>query len=448
MNSQPLESRRESIRDLLDAELISAGDRLRFARSRVGEEHIATVSPEGRIVLPDGTEYDTPSDAAKAVAGTQVNGWIVWRTDANRTLASLRNQLRDTTTGTAQSDTPHQYLSEISEQLEAGESVSVTVRELLRHWNARSRGTRITRRIEKDLASQGIRTFPHFRDITLDSLVRFAIVDVEETSSPTNNSALKMHTLTSSEDENEDSDPPQNGLKVGNLASALGGVTSVTRDNTIDQAITLMQIDDFSQLAVLSPNRRNLTGAVTWKSIAIARHINPNATLRDCIIDASEISYNQELVDVLGVLRSVGFVFVRNEVNEVSGIVTAADLANAYGDMATPFFLIGELDKLLRHIVSSHVPFSDVVALCDPSGSREIKSFDQLNMGDYERTLQNPDAWNRLNTKLDRALFCKRLEMIREIRNDIMHFNPEDILSNTVEMLRNFLRMIRLNMPA
>jgi hypothetical protein len=56
------------------------------------------------------------------------------------------------------------------------------------------------------------------------------------------------------------------------------------------------------------------------------------------------------------VLQSVEFAFVRNEVNEINGIVTAADLAYAYGDMATPFFLIGELDQLLRHIVGMHVP--------------------------------------------------------------------------------------------
>ncbi|WP_447003413.1 DUF4357 domain-containing protein [Saccharothrix isguenensis] len=90
VNSPTPESRRESIRDLLDAELIRAGDRLRLTRPRAGEEHVAAVSREGRIVLTSGAEYDTPSDAAKAVTGTQINGWIVWRTDANRTLASLR----------------------------------------------------------------------------------------------------------------------------------------------------------------------------------------------------------------------------------------------------------------------------------------------------------------------------------------------------------------------
>ncbi|MGH3763062.1 CBS domain-containing protein [Actinophytocola sp.] len=447
MSERALDGRRESVRDLLEADLIRAGDRLRFTRPRAGEEHEASVSPEGRIVLSDGTEYDTPSDAAKAVANTQVNSWIVWRTDANRTLASLRNELRDAAAGDATAYAPHEYLSDIGEQLRAGEAITITVRELLRHWNARNRGTRITRRIEKDIGSHGLKTFPHFRDVALDTPVRFSIVDDEHEAKLPDESVLKMHTLASTDSDPDEDETPQIGLKVGNLPSALGGITSVTPESTVEQAITLMQIDDFSQLPVLSTNKRKLEGAVTWKSIAIARHIDPRAILRHCVIDAPEISYDQELVDVLSVLQSVGFVFVRNEVNEVNGIVTATDLAHAYGDMATPFFLIGELDQLLRHIVRSCIPLAEVVALCDSSGSREITSFDQLTIGDYERTLQNPGAWERLNTKLDRALFCARLGTLREIRNDIMHFNPEDIPTNTVEMLRNLLRMIRLNMP-
>jgi hypothetical protein len=77
VNSQISDSRRESVRDLLQTGLVSTGDRLRFTRPRAREEHVATVSSEGRIVLTDGAEYDTPSDAAKAASGTQVNGWIV-----------------------------------------------------------------------------------------------------------------------------------------------------------------------------------------------------------------------------------------------------------------------------------------------------------------------------------------------------------------------------------
>ncbi|MGX7828762.1 CBS domain-containing protein [Actinokineospora sp. 24-640] len=446
MSQRDPENRRESIRDLLDAGLLRAGERLRFTRPKSGEEDVATVSSEGRIVLANGAEFATPSDAAKAVTNTQVNGWTVWRTDANRTLASLRDQLRDATAGITVSSTPHEYLSEVGEQLRADEAASITVRELLRHWNARNRGTRITRRIEKDLASHGVKTFPHFRDVALDTPIRFALLDDERTENSPDSSAINAHPSSSSDIEPDDSDPPQIGLKVGNLPSAMDGVVSITPDSTVEQAITMMQLDDYSQLAVLSTNKRKLAGAVTWKSIATARHTNPDAALRDCLIDAPEIPYNKELVDVLDVLQSVGFVFVRNEIAEINGIVTAADLAHAYGDMATPFFLIGELDQLLRHIVSTRIPLAEVVALCDSSESRGITSFDQLTMGDYERTLQNPNSWKRLDTKLDRALFCERLGMIREIRNDITHFNPEDIPPNTVDMLRNLMRVIRLNM--
>jgi len=437
------DNRRVSIRDLLAADLISAGDRLRFTRPRSGEEHVVTVTSTGHIVLPDGREYDTPSDAARAVTNIQVNGWIVWRTEANRTLASLRSELRDGAADVNETNSIPKFLEEVAEQVRAGGTVSITVRELLRQWNARTRGTRITRRIEKDLTNQGLTTFPHFRNVALDTVVQFFAIDEEHGQGSSDERVLKMNTIPAAEPDEDD--PPQIGLKVGNLPSALNGVVFVQPESTVEQAITQMQIDDFSQLAVMTANKRKLLGAVTWQSIAMARHINADATLHDCMIEAPEIAYDRDLVDVLGILQSAGFVFVRNELGEISGIVTAADLAHAYGDMATPFFLIGELDQLLRHIIRKHIDLVDVVALCDKLGSREIKSFDQLTMGDYERTLQNPDAWVQLGARLDRVSFCARLATIREIRNDIMHFNPEDIPAKTVDMLRNFLRVIRLN---
>jgi len=297
--------------------------------------------------------------------------------------------------------------------------------------------------IEKDLTSHNLVTFPDFRDVTLDTSVRFLILDEKQSSKSADKNVLKMHTPSAPDP--KDDNPPQIGLKVGNLRSALNGVAFVSPNDTISQAITRMQVDDYSQLAVLGANKRKLFGAVNWKSIAIARNNNFDATLQDCLIDAPEIPYSHELVDVLGILESTGFVFVRNERNEINGIVTAADLAHEYRDMATPFFLIGELDQLLRHVLSKHVDLADIIALCDMSGSREIKSFDQLTMGDYERSLQNQDIWAQLSTNLDRVSFCERLGTIREIRNDIMHFNPDDTPKNTVDMILNFLRMIRLN---
>lgn len=222
---QHLDSRRVTVRDLVEADLLDTGDRLRFSRPRSGEEPVATVSATGSIVFADGTEYDTPSDAARAAASIQVNGWIVWRTDANRTLASLRTELSDVAAGFTASSEMHQFLSEVGEQIRTDDDVQITVRELLRHWNARTRGTKITRRIEKDLTSHGLTTFPHFRDVTLDTLVRFSTLD---DGSVRNSSPEHVHKLeTVPVPDSDDDDAPQIGLKVGNLPSALGGVSFV-----------------------------------------------------------------------------------------------------------------------------------------------------------------------------------------------------------------------------
>ncbi|REH30730.1 uncharacterized protein DUF4357 [Kutzneria buriramensis] len=428
----------------MDASLINTGEQLRFSRPRSGEEHLASVSATAHIVFADGTEYSTPSDAAKAVTDTQVNGWTCWRISDGRVLAALRSELQDGSNEIVDAAEATQFLIDTKKSLRTGEAVVLTVRELLQHWNARTRGSRIIRRIERDLASHDLTTFPHFRDVTLDTQVRLSSSSHTLTGARKAFEVNEIHTV---ETPTPKDDAPRIGRKVGNLTSALGGVAYVLPDSTLEQAVTRMQADDFSQLAVMQSNKRTLDGAITWKSIAIARHSNPDAKLRDCLVYAPWISYDQDLVGVLSQLESIGFVFVRNERNEVSGIVTAADLAQEYGDMATPFFLIGELDQLLRHIITRHIDLADVITLCDSTGKRRITSFNQLTMGDYERTLQNPDAWAQLGVRLDRRIVCERLAEIRNIRNDVMHFNSEDIPKSSVDMVSNFLRMIRTNFP-
>ena len=232
------------------------------------------------------------------------------------------------------------------------------------------------------------------------------------------------------------------GLTVGNLPSALGGVESVPPTATFDQAITVMLLNGYSQLAVLA-GRHSLRGAVTWQSIARTRHANPSAGFADAIVPAHEAQYDQELIDVLSDLETWDFVFVRDEKNAVAGIVTTADVARVYGDLATPFFLIGELDQVLRQLIAKTFTLEDITALCDPDSSRPILSFDDLDMGDYQRVLENPGCWAKLGWPLDRVTFIKRLDELRVVRNNVTHFNPDPIPDDAVEKLRYILKMLR-----
>jgi predicted transcriptional regulator len=232
------------------------------------------------------------------------------------------------------------------------------------------------------------------------------------------------------------------GVTVGNLASALGGVLHVAPTATFDEAITLMLLNDYSQLAVLS-GPHSLRGAVTWRSIAKVRHTNANASLSDAIVRPHEVRYDQELVDILPVLTDDDFVIVRDQHNAVAGIVTTADVAVAYGEMATPFFLVGEVDQHLRWLVSRSFPLDGVIACCDPNGARGIRSYDDLSFGDYQRMLESPDNWHKLEWPLDRSAFVNRLDEIRDIRNDVMHFNPDPLPNDAVDKVRHFLKLLR-----
>lgn len=118
-------------------------------------------------------------------------------------------------------------------------------------------------------------------------------------------------------------------------------------------------------------------------------------------------------------------------------------MVHAYGELATPFFLIGELDQVLRQVISRTFTLEEVASLCNSDGSRMIRSFDDLGVGDYQRVLENPDRWAKLGWPLDRAAFTTRLDQLRELRNDIMHFDPDPLPLDTVEKLRNFLKLLR-----
>jgi hypothetical protein len=48
-----------------------------------------------------------------------------------------------------------------------------------------------------------------------------------------------------------------------------------------------------------------------------------------------------------------------------------------------------------------------------------------------------------LGWPLDRVTFIKRLDELRMVRNNVMHFNPEPVPEDTVEKLRYILKLLR-----
>lgn len=447
-----LNGRRVKVGDLLEAGLLAAGDTLRY--DRLGQPHIATVTAAGELELADGRRFKTPSGAGDAVSGISTPGWDVWIVESTgRPLDDLRQELLALAAREPQDEQPapaepvepglvpkadgqaaaherYLFLARVRETAAKGEPVEMTVRDLLERWGASRRGAVISQVIDADLANHGLTTVPDYRMIGLDGPV-----------------SLQMQTLQSAGEEQPQ--PPVPGGEeeltrelrrtVGTLPSASGGVAAVSRDSSITEALTIMQLDDYSQLAVLSGRR--LEGAVTWKSITEARNVNAEATLRDALVAAEPVPYDRDLREILPELQQTGYVFVRGATNAIDGIVTATDVVGLYGEVEEPFLLLGELDLTLRAVIVTTFTAQEINDLCNPDSDADAAA-DKLSFGDYQRVLENPACWAKLGWALDRRVFMERLEQIREFRNDFMHYNP-DPDRTVIPRLREMINVVR-----
>ncbi|MDT3726168.1 hypothetical protein ROS62_15275 [Streptomyces sp. DSM 41972] len=279
-----LDGRRVTLADLLRNGLLKEGERLTFRRPRVGETHHATVTSKGFIRLEDGEEFRSPSKAATVAVGYGTfDGWEAWQVDDLRLLTELRQQLLDQAAEDADpaetdGERPtsvrpserHTRLKKARELAEAGQPQSLTVQELLGWWGATGRGL-VNELIEAELANHSLITSPGFDKVPLTATVE--LVKAAEEEAPED---IQVGVPAPTASSAPDKESRENGLTVGTLPSALGGVVSVKPTATFEEVITLMALHDFSQLPVLA-GPHNLRGAVSWKSIARARHADPDA---------------------------------------------------------------------------------------------------------------------------------------------------------------------------
>ena len=63
-------------------------------------------------------------------------------------------------------------------------------------------------------------------------------------------------------------------------------------------------------------------------------------------------------------------------------------------------------------------------------------------MGELQRVLDFPDHWEALELPYDRSTFIKRLDLVREYRNALMHFRGP-LTETEMTRLTNFCDTVR-----
>jgi CBS domain-containing protein len=334
---------------------------------------------------------------------------------------------------------PPEELRKIAEQVRDGSVERHTVRELLGWYRYERRGRFIVWTIKRDLEHLKITTVPDVEYPYLDGQLSF--VALADSVPP------PVEPVPSQEEENQAvliaSRPEDPTHRIGRLPSANTRPLGVGPNATVAEAVTLMLLHDYSQLPVIQ-GERTLKGAITWQSIGTKMALRqPCESVQDCLEEAIVLEPSVSLFSAIPTIVERGFVLVRDSANMIGGIVTTTDLSLQFRLLAEPFLLLGEIEKHLRRLSDGKFSEVELAGVRDPSDvSRKITDLSDLTFGEHIRLLEKPERWDALGLSIDRSTFVRHLNEVREIRNDVMHFDPDGTEPSELEKLRQFVRLL------
>jgi|SRR5437879_2567101 len=156
-----------------------------------------------------------------------------------------------------------------------------------------------------------------------------------------------------------------------------------------------------------------------------------------------ELSPKASLYDAIPLIIQHECVLIRDETRKICGIVTPADLSMQFQELAEPFLLLGAIENQLRAWMAARFTKDDLQTAKDPEDTdRQVNDATDLTFGEYVRFLENPDNWKKLDSKIDRKTFVEQLIKVRDIRNDVMHFDPDPMEPREIEILRTFAQCL------
>jgi CBS domain len=335
-------------------------------------------------------------------------------------------------------------LGEIADHLKRAEDYpSITVRELLSWFDAQRRGYWIVEQIREALIFAGLSTIPDFESAYIDSPIRFQLKQDTEGAETTEHLAAHPADGASAAPTFSPAigDPT---YRISKLEAANVVPTSVKPDTKIDEVVTIMLQNDFSQLPAMT-NERDVKGVVSWASIGTRLMLKKNGDAARDFMDAhQELRADSSLFDAISTIARHQYVLVRTSDNKISGIVTASDLSIQFQQLAEPFLILGEIENHIRRILDGWFTSNELSFLNDHNDDeRVISSVADLTFGEYLRVFENKDRWEQMKLPIDRATFCSELDRVRVVRNDVMHFDPDGILPADLKRLRNFASFLQ-----
>ena len=219
---------------------------------------------------------------------------------------------------------------------------------------------------------------------------------------------------------------------------------SVSPDTTIAEAITIMLMNDFSQLPVMTSDRE-VKGLFSWKSLGSLWSQGRKCTRAGDAMDRhSEIDIEASLFTAIDLLRQDDCVLVRDRQKRISGIITSYDVSVTFSELSEPFLILDEIENHIRRLIEGNFSKDELSTARDPGDlERRVEDVSDLSLGECMHLIERPGSWEKLRLQIDRAMFIKGLDEIRRIRNDVMHFDPEGTDESDLKRLRDFVGFLQ-----
>ncbi|MFF7456803.1 CBS domain-containing protein [Kitasatospora sp. NPDC008115] len=246
-------------------------------------------------------------------------------------------------------------------------------------------------------------------------------------------------------------------LHLGDLACARNGVAGVGLNTSLAQATYLMRTNGYSQVPVTT-GLATLHGVVTWHSVAKMYETGKTATIENAMQKDSPpvADVRQELFSCLPVIKEHGYLLVRGEDGCLSGIVTAEDVTERFEGAARPFFLVGEIESLIRRGLGAALDREAIKAVQTNRRADERSGLiTDLMFGDYIKLLDGGQRTQALAAQadinwatlgwpaMDRTQFVHHLKRVKEIRNRIAHFSEKPLPDDMLTELTSFTKLLR-----
>lgn len=220
-------------------------------------------------------------------------------------------------------------------------------------------------------------------------------------------------------------------FKVSEFIDLNKKIISCKPSDSIKRAKTIMLMNDFSQLPVIS-NDDKIVGFISWRSIGKIEALgNGQSIVKGFTEEPKIIKETDNFLDHIQSIAENEFVIVESNSKRLRGIITTYDMTIYFNDFIMPYLRLGIIEDNLRKIIATRIK------------PKVAKDVNRMTFYEYQQIFKEDNNWNSLGLEnLDKESFVQKIDDIRQLRNRIAHYKPNPISNTELYFIVSFSKLL------